>query len=62
MDDVESLHLVRECRELEERYKVDYTSTILAAESEDRHSVVKTMVEVILKEDLALQMQSSSEL
>ena len=41
---------------------MDYTSTILAAESEGRHSVVKEMVKVIQKEDLALQMQSTSEL
>ena len=41
------LCLVRDCWKLEERYRVDYTSTILAAESEDSHSVVKEMVEVI---------------
>ena len=47
VDDVEPQCLVRECRELEEYYKADYTSTGLAAELEDRHSVVKEMVEVI---------------
>ena len=35
VDEVESLCLVKECRELEERYKVDYTSKILVSEPED---------------------------
>ena len=34
VDDIESLCLVRECRELEERYSVDYTSAILASNPE----------------------------
>ena len=36
VDDVETLSLVRECRELEERYKSNFTSAILSAkEPED---------------------------
>ena len=31
VDDVEALGLVRECRELEERYKSNFTSEILSA-------------------------------
>jgi hypothetical protein len=31
VDDVEVLSLVRECRELEERYKSNFTSDILSA-------------------------------
>ena len=62
VDDVESLCLVRECRELEERYGVDYTSKILTTDPEDRHPVIKDLVRAIGKEDLALQLQSASEM
>ena len=62
VDDVESLCLVKECRELEERYKMNYTSEILTTELEDRHSVIKEMVQTIHKKDLALQLQSASNL
>ena len=47
-----SLCLVKECRELEERYKVDYTSKILVSEPEDRHIIIKEMEKDIHKEDL----------
>ena len=43
VDEVESLCLVKECRELEERYKVDYTSKILVSQPEDRHVIIKEM-------------------
>ena len=49
VDDVESLCLVKECRELEECYKVNYTLEILTTELEDRHSVIKEMVQTIHK-------------
>ena len=62
VDDVESLCLVKECRELEEHYKVNYTSKILTTELEDRHSAIKEMVQTIHKKDLALQLQSASNL
>ena len=51
VDDVETLCLVKECRDLEERYKVNYTSKILTTELEDRHSVIKEMVQTIHKKD-----------
>ena len=47
MDDVESQ--VKECMELEEWYKVNYASKILATEPEDSY-----------KKTLALQLQSAS--
>ena len=62
VDDVETLCLVKECRDLEERYKVNYTSKIFTTELEDRHSVIKEMVQTIHKKDLALQLQSASNL
>ena len=52
MDDMKSLCLVKECRELKEHYKVNYTSKILATEPEDRHPVIKEMIH---KKDLPLQ-------
>ena len=52
VDDTESLCLVKECRELEERYGVDYTSKILTSKPEDR---MKDLSRAIQKEDLALQ-------
>ena len=61
VDEVESLCLVKECRELEERYKVDYTSKILVSEPEDRYVIIKEMEKAVHKEDLALQLQSASE-
>ena len=43
VDDVETLSLVRECRELEERYKSNYTSVILSAkEPEDGLDIIRT--------------------
>ena len=62
VDDVESLCLVKECRELEERYKVNYTSEILTAELEDRHPIIKEMIQIIHKKDLAHQLKSASNL
>ena len=59
---VESLCLFKECRELEERYRVDYTSKILASDMKDRHPIIKDLGCVIHKGDLALQLQSISEM
>ena len=42
---MESLCLEKEYRELEECYKVNYTSKILTTEPEDRHPVIKEMVQ-----------------
>lgn len=39
VDDVEALSLVRECRELEERYKSDFTTQILKAAELDTQSL-----------------------
>ena len=49
VDDVESICLVKECRELEERYKVNYTLEILTTELEDRHPIIKEMIQIIHK-------------
>ena len=62
VDDVESLSLVKECRELEERYKVNYTSKILTTELEDRHPIIKEIIQIIYKKDLAHQLKSASNL
>ena len=51
VDDVESICLVKECRELEEErsivHKVNYTSEILTTELEDRHPIIKEMIQII---------------
>ena len=62
VDDTESLCLVKECRELEERYGVDYTSKILTSKPEDRQHIMKDLSRAIQKEDLALQLQSASDM
>ena len=48
VDDVESLCLVKECR-VEECYKVNYTSEMLTTELEDRHPIIKEMIQIIHK-------------
>ena len=62
VDDVECLCLVKECRELEEHYKVNYTSEVFTTELEDRHRIIKEMIQIIHKKDLAHQLKSTSNL
>ena len=57
----ESLCLVKECRELEERYSVHYTSVILFSNQGDKQSVVKDLTLTIQTKDQALQLQSASD-
>ena len=61
-NDIESLFLVRECRELQERYSVDYTSVILALNPKDRQSIVKDLTHAIQQRDQALPLQSASDM
>ena len=50
VDDVEALSLVRECRELEERYKSTFTSQILSAEEPaDGLDIIRKAQEYIIK-------------
>ena len=49
VDDVESLSLVRECRELEERYKTNFTSAILSATDQDELDIIRTAQKSINK-------------
>ena len=51
-DDVESLCLVKECREFEQWYRVDFTFRLLTSDPEDSQSIIKEMVKVILKKDM----------
>ena len=62
VDEVESLCLVNECRELEERYKVDYTSKILVSEPEDRHVIIKEIEKAIHKDQVKKIWHSSCSL
>ena len=61
VDDVESLCLVKECRELEGRYGVDFTSKILTSDPEERRPIIKDFVQAIYVKDLALQLRTASE-
>ena len=61
VDDVESPCLVRECRELEGRYKSDYTSKLLATEPEERQLIFREMEQVIVKNDQVLQLKKASQ-
>lgn len=52
VDNVEALSLVRECRELEERYKSDFASEILSAnEPADRLEIIRNAQKFINKKD-----------
>ena len=51
IDNAESLCLVKECRELEERY----------SDQGDKQSVVKDLIQKIQTKDQALQLQSASD-
>ena len=62
VDDVESLCLVKECRELEgRRYGVDFTSKILTSDPEERRPIIKDFMQAIYVKDLALQLRTASE-
>ena len=61
VDDVETLSLVRECRELEERYKSNFTSAILSAkESEDGLDIIRNAQNIINKKDQSLLLLKAS--
>ena len=61
VDNVETLSLVRECRELEERYKSDFTSQILKVEEfADRLEVTRVAKNYIIKKDQALSLDKVS--
>ena len=51
VDDVEALSLVQECRELEDRYKSDFTSQVLNAGGLD---IIREAQDHIIKKDQAL--------
>ena len=61
VDDVESLSLVRECRKLEQRYKSNFTSTILCAHGEDGLDIIQNAQKSIYKIDQSLLLQKASE-
>ena len=62
VDNVEALSLVRECRELEERYTSDFTSQILNIEEPgDGVEIVRKAQEYIIKKDQALLMAKVSD-
>ena len=61
VDDAKGLSLVRERRELEERYKLSFTSQILNVKnSADNFMVVKPTQEYIIKEDQTLLLNKVS--
>ena len=61
VDDVETLSLVRECRELEERYKSNFTSDILSAnELADGLNIIRNAQKIINKKDQLLLLQKVS--
>ena len=60
VDDVESLSLVRECRELEERYKTNFTSAILSETDQDGLDIIRTAQKSINKIDQSLLLQNIS--
>ena len=61
VDDVETLSLVRECRELEERYKSNFTSAILSAkEPEDGLDIIRNAQNIINKKDQSLLLLKAS--
>ena len=63
VDDVEALSLVRECRELEERYKSNFTSDILSANGlADGLNIIRNAQKIINKKDQLLLLQKVSKL
>ena len=61
VDDIESLSLVKECRELEQIYKSNFTSTILCAHGEDGLDIFQNAQKSIFKIDQSLLLQKASE-
>ena len=57
---MESLSLVRECRDLEERYKTNFTSAILSATDQDGLDIIRTAQKSINKIDQSLLLQKIS--
>ena len=56
---MEALSIVSECRELEERYCTDYTSSLLVAKREDGTSILKQMEECIKRKGATLLLESA---
>ena len=54
VDDVESLSLVRECRELELRYNSTFTSAILCAKEQEGVNIIRNAQKSICKIDQSL--------
>ena len=62
VDNVEVLSLVKECRDLEERYRSDFTSQILNATDFTASSyALKVAEDHIVKEDKILQLKKTSQ-
>ena len=60
-DDIEALSLVRECRELEERYSSNFTTEILiTSEPEDKADTIEEAERTITKKDQALLLNQGS--
>ena len=60
VDDVEALSLVRECGELEERYKLTFTSQILSAEEPaDGLDIIRKAQEHIIKKGQSFKLPVS---
>ena len=60
MDGAESLCIVKECRELEGRYSVNFTSRVLTTEPNECKSLVKELEKSISQNDFALQVKKAS--
>lgn len=60
VDDVESMSLVRECRELEMRYSTNFTSAILCTGGLEGHAITKKAQKVIVKKDQVLLLEKAS--
>ena len=62
VDDVEALSLVKECRELEAKYRSDFTSQILnTTDPTTGTCALKEAEDHIVREDRALQLQKTSQ-
>ena len=61
VDDMEALSLVRECRELEERYKSNFTSDILSAnELADGLNIIRNAHKIVNRKEQLLLLQKVS--
>ena len=60
VDDVESLCIVKECRELEGRYGSDYTSNFLASDLCGIDFSIKEVEKFIFKKDRILQLKKAA--